>query len=624
MASGSAFAANARRSRMLIGAVWWLIPKAKSDMQDNLSDKLPIFVSAGGYCKPVLLSLGLLALVGCASVNGPGASSDAVNEIGDTQAAETVAPGDEALDADLLFHVLAAERLIAVGEFEEALSHLIDAARLSGDPQMARQAVGMAMRSEQWLALVEAALLWQEIDPEEQAAVQFVALARINLGALEEASADLAQWIEAADDPAEAWRDVAALLAAVDSPDDANQTLASMVQILDLEDEALEVLESRSFLAWQQGDVELALELATLAASRDSSVDRLVWAAQLAVAAEDAEAALALYEQAAMVDPEDSGLAMSQAEVLRQLDRLDEAISVLAGRPPDTELLYALGTYQFQADDIDGAGETWRKLAGVEAPPEPARHAFLTGFLAELLEKDDQALDWYQRVDDDTYATRAMLRRAVIKVQRREVGQAISLLEGVREADRGRLGEQAYLVEADLLRELDRADEAVQLLTRALRDRSSSVALLYTRAIAAVAMDDLELAEQDFRRILQIDEDNAMALNALGYTLTDRTNRHQEAYRLIRRALELEPDSPAIQDSMGWVYFRLGQPERALPYLEQALMGENNPEIAAHLGEVLLSLGREDEAVAVFRAALQSFPDDRYLNDTLARLGIRP
>ncbi|MGY6588218.1 MAG: tetratricopeptide repeat protein [Wenzhouxiangella sp.] len=589
-------------------------------MQDNLSDKLPIFVFAGTNCKSIVLGLMVMALAGCASVSGPTVSDDAAAATAETADAESM----DGLDADLLFHVLAAERLIAVGEFEEALGHLIDAARLSDDPQMARQAVGMAMRSEQWLALVDAALLWQQMEPEEDAGAQFVALGRINLGAVEEASADLARLIETADDAAEAWRDVAALLAAVDQAEDANRTLAMLVQRLDLDDNALEVLESRSFLAWQQGDLELALALATEAAASDHSVDRLVWAAQLAVAAEDPEAALALYGQAAALDPDDVNLALSQAEVLRQLDRIDEAVIVLSGRAPETEGLYALGTYQFQAEDLDGAADTWTRLAAIETPDEPSRHAFLTGFLAELLEKDDQALAWYEQVGEGSYATRAKLRRAVIKAQRREVVQARSLFQAVREADRGQLGEQAYLVEADLLRELDQAAEAVRLLTRALREQPSSVALLYTRAIAAVAMDDLDLAEQDFRRILQIDEDNAMALNALGYTLTDRTNRHQEAYRLIRRALELEPDSPAIQDSMGWVYFRLGQPERALPYLEQALMGENNPEIAAHLGEVLLALGREEEAVAVFRAALQSFPDDRYLNDTLARLGIRP
>ncbi|MCH8479515.1 MAG: tetratricopeptide repeat protein, partial [Wenzhouxiangella sp.] len=203
-----------------------------------------------------------------------------------------------------------------------------------------------------------------------------------------------------------------------------------------------------------------------------------------------------------------------------------------------------------------------------------------------------------------------------------ELEQARELLQAVRLAGNRELVEQAWLIEGDILREAGRASEAIALLSGALRQNPDSIALLYTRAICAIAIDDLELAEQDFRRILQIDDDNAMALNALGYTLTDRTDRHEEAYRLIRRALELEPDSPAIQDSMGWVYFRLGQPEKALPYLEQALQGEDNPEIAAHLGEVLWYLGREDEAREVLLGVFERFPDDDYLRDTMGRLGL--
>ncbi len=212
------------------------------------------------------------------------------------------------------------------------------------------------------------------------------------------------------------------------------------------------------------------------------------------------------------------------------------------------------------------------------------------------------------------------MRRAILEADRDNVDQARELLAEVREGSDHTLHNQAWLVEAQILSDAGRAEEAVELLTGALRQSPNSVSLLYSRALSAVAMDDIELAEQDLRRILQIEDDNAMALNALGYTLTDRTDRHQEAYRLIRRALDLEPDDPAIQDSMGWVYFNLGHAERALPYLEKALEGEENPEIAAHVGEVLLYLGRDEEAIQVFDEYRERFPDDQYLRDTLKRL----
>ena len=133
-------------------------------------------------------------------------------------------------------------------------------------------------------------------------------------------------------------------------------------------------------------------------------------------------------------------------------------------------------------------------------------------------------------------------------------------------------------------------------------------------------MNDLELAEQDLRRIIQIDGDNAMALNALGYTLTDLTSRHNEALRLIERALELEPEDPAVLDSMGWVKFRLGQPEQALGYLEDAFELDENPEIGAHLAEVLWVLQRRDESRELIGRLLDQYPDDRLLRDTRDRL----
>ncbi|MFU8831497.1 MAG: tetratricopeptide repeat protein, partial [Wenzhouxiangella sp.] len=383
-----------------------------------------------------------------------------------------------------------------------------------------------------------------------------------------------------------------------------------------------QVLESRSFLMWQLGRTAEALELALDAAEQGGERDHRVWAAQLAAAEDDLELALDLYRQARADNPTDRGLALAEVEILRQMDRTDEAIDFLATMPPDSDVLYTLGSYLYQAGRLEEAEAAWVELAAVEDADDPVHHAFLVAFLAELLELDEQALEWYEQVQSGPNANRAMLRRAVIEGQQGNLLAARSLLQSVRLGDERDLSRQSLIIEADLLREADQADQAVRLLTSALREQPNDVVLLYSRAICAVAMDDIDLAEQDFRRILQIEDDNAMALNALGYTLTDRTDRHQEAYRLISRAHELEPDSPSILDSMGWVYFHLGQPERALPYLEQALEGEDNPEIAAHLGEVLWHLGREAEATEILSNAVDRFPEDSYLADTRRRLGL--
>ena len=526
------------------------------------------------------------------------------------------------IDSDLLFHVIAAERLGAVGDYHEALEHYLEAARLGEDPELARQVVSMAMRLGDWGTLVDGARRWQELAPDEQAPGQFLVLGWMNLGAVDQAAGLLADKMSAAEDQQGAWRDAVVLMAAAEQDDVILATMDALVELLGNQADSLEVLQARSHLHWQLEQPDQALALALEAAELGGGRDQLVWAAQLAAADEQLELARELYRRARQQAPDDRDLGLAEAEVLRQMNQIDDAIDVLNEMPAGSEVLYTLGTYLYQAERLDEAGDVWGQLAAVENVDDPVHHAYLVGFLAELLEFDELALHWYERVEQGPNANRALLRRAIIEGDRGNLLAARNLLQSVRLGSDRSLREQSWLIEADLLRQADQADEAVQLLTGALREQPGSVSLLYTRAICAVAMDDLELAEQDFRRILQIEDDNAMALNALGYTLTDRTNRHQEAYRLIRRALELEPDSPAILDSMGWVYFRMGQPEMALPYLEQALEGEDNPEIAAHLGEVLIHVGREDEGLAVLEGARERFPDDHYLIETLQRLGL--
>ena len=144
--------------------------------------------------------------------------------------------------------------------------------------------------------------------------------------------------------------------------------------------------------------------------------------------------------------------------------------------------------------------------------------------------------------------------------------------------------------------------------------------LLYTRAMLAEKMDALDILERDLRAIIEEEPENAQALNALGYTLADRTERYQEAHDLIRRALELSPADFYILDSMGWVLYRLGRFEEAISYLRQARELRDDPEVAAHLAEVLWVTGDRDGARDVWESALRTTPGDAILLDVIERL----
>ena len=138
------------------------------------------------------------------------------------------------------------------------------------------------------------------------------------------------------------------------------------------------------------------------------------------------------------------------------------------------------------------------------------------------------------------------------------------------------------------------------MLDRSLSEFPESVSLRYSRSILAEQLGNLVMAEQDLRRILEQDPNNATALNALGYMLANRTERYSEAEALIARALELSPDEPAILDSWGWVKYRLGDYDTALDYLQRAYSAFPDPEVAAHLGEVLWVMGDDDAAVVIW------------------------
>lgn len=592
-------------------------------MHNKIANQLPILVWKCGQCNKIAGLILILTLLSACATPGDNDSDrigrQAAAAPEDVQPGGDEAPGIQELDPDLLFHVLAAERFSADGNYEEAYGHAYEAAILSDNPDLSRQAVRLAMQADDWEAVTESARRLRQLEPGSEAAAQLIVLGLINQDEVEGAARELAPQLESAADPDEAWREAALLMASAENEQNALETMDAVARRVEGAEES-QILESRSLLLWQLGDREAALDLALTAARDSGDLERLVWAAQLAEASEDVDAALALYDEALAIDPADSQLILSKAELLRELERAPEAIELLQSLDAATGTLYTLGLYQFEAEDVDGARATWRELAGLEAPDDPAQHAYLTGFLAELLEQDEDALRWYERVEEGANLDRARLRRAGLLGRNEDMAQARELLALVREGASAELVEQAWLAEAELLRSAGSPNDCVDLLTGVLRESPSSIWLLYSRALCAVDADRVELAEQDLRRIIQIDGENAMALNALGYTLTDLTRRHSEALRLIERALELQPDDPATLDSMGWVLYRLGRLEESLGYLQRAHAMDDNPEIAAHLAEVMFFSGQRDEALALLETLLLNHPDEAIVIETNERL----
>ena len=160
---------------------------------------------------------------------------------------------------------------------------------------------------------------------------------------------------------------------------------------------------------------------------------------------------------------------------------------------------------------------------------------------------------------------------------------------------------------------------AYQLLEDAVASEPDNVELLYSKALAAEPLEYYSSMERDLRQVLKIDPDHHHAKNSLGYTLADLNRSLEEAKSLIESAYQVQPDNVAIQDSMGWVHYRLGNYDEALKYLEMAYKQQESPEIASHLGEVLWSMDLQERAIAVWQKALRMNPNNQYILRTLRR-----
>jgi tetratricopeptide (TPR) repeat protein len=228
-------------------------------------------------------------------------------------------------------------------------------------------------------------------------------------------------------------------------------------------------------------------------------------------------------------------------------------------------------------------------------------------------------MDWYRKVEEGDHLLEVQIRLARLEARDGDVETARDRLRKLRFSHPTQ-AQRLFLVEGEILSQIDRHDEAYALYSQYLENQPDDIEILYARSLVAERLDRLQQTEADLRRVLGLEPDNTRALNALGYTLADRTDRYQEAYGYISRALEQTPDDPAVIDSMGWVLYRLGRLQEARDYLQKAYQLNPDVEIAAHLGEVMWMMGDHEAAAALWKKARKETPGNPVLEDTVRRL----
>lgn len=312
---------------------------------------------------------------------------------------------------------------------------------------------------------------------------------------------------------------------------------------------------------------------------------------------------------------------LTLARLLISDKRYDEARrhfeQLIKDNPDNPEVIYPVAMLALQQGDTKTGRSQLEHLLTTNFPDKSTIHFFL-GQLDQEQKKPEAALEQYRQVSSGEQYIAARSRAAQILLQQGKTNEARELLhstQGGTPAERTQL----ILAESQLLREAGRHNEAYIMLDGALGKQPDNLEILYETALTAERIGKPELLETHLKHLLSIKPDHAHALNALGYSLTERNTRLAEAHDLIARALSLQPEDPFIMDSMGWVLFRQGKLAEALQTLENAYRLRADPEIAAHLGEVLWSLGRQDEAGRLLQAASKAHPDNEVLRDTIKK-----
>lgn len=537
--------------------------------------------------------------------------------------AATVAPDADA-PAGVFEASIAGEFALQAGQLDEAARWYLVAARAAGDDAgLAERATRIALLANDNDAATDALALWQQRATPSlpmQTVEASLALRRGDAGHARRVLIDLTRGN--GDDDA-GWRHaLSALGSGGKNPELAARLLGELVDADAIPDQ-LQAWLMFGGLAQRLDQPQLAERIVAEVVERFPGEPRvaLLRASQLREAGkqDEARAVLRELEDAALL-VEDLRLA-----VAAEYDALGDpaAAAAVLARGPQDEYSYGLrAALLAEAEDMEALEVLYHELERDAVRPDP-QWRLLLGQVAEFLERHEEALRWYRSVPGGPQRWQARLRGANVLHELDRGNEAYAELHDLQadaEAHEN-ARRDAYLLEAEL-RHQDGGDAGeLDAFARGLAAYPDDATLLYSRALAWERRDDIARAEADFRKILVAEPDNVAALNALGYTLADRTTRYTEALELIDRARIAEPDSAAIIDSYGWVLYRLGRNEEALVELRRAFSLQEDAEIAAHLGEVLWVLGRHDEARSYFKQARELDPDNRALQRALDKTG---
>jgi tetratricopeptide (TPR) repeat protein len=559
------------------------------------------------YILPIYILLSSLLLTACAHapVNQENADQSEQSDPHEALQAETPVLPHVELSSELLYEFLLSEIAAQRGNDAVAVEGSSDLATKTHDPRLAMRAAHLALQFNQVDKAIEALRVWRDTDPSSLMAKRMLSSVLIRSGKLDEAREELVKLLKADEaHSAQNFIQIDQMLAGY--PDKA----AALKLLRELAQPYPRVAEAHwgiAQLAQAAGDTELALSEVRQARHLRPEWDMAASLEALLLQKSAPKQGLDVLRSYLSHYPDAREIRLQYARALldqKQYKPAREEFQHMADEDPDSpEMAYAIALISLQMNDLKSA-EKELKVALSKGKKDQDTVQYYLGQLSEAKKNSDEALAFYREVKGGEYWVVAQIRIAYLLSQRGQFSEARQLLQHAQGTD-NQQRVQLVMAEAQLLRDANQFDEAYQVLNKALEKLPNHTDLLYDTAMMADKVGKQDVFEQLMRRLIKLKPDHAQAYNALGYGLLERNERIPEAMKLVEKALQLAPDDASIMDSVGWGYYRSGKLDESVKMLRRAYTSNANPEIAAHLGEVLWMRGDKTEAKKIWQDSLK-------------------
>ena len=573
----------------------------------------------------VIIAVSALLIGGCAGSLPKEAGKDLPDEKS-TEAKATelkITPVDKdvktRIDPDVLYMLVTAEIAGQREQYDVALEGYLEAAKRVNNSQIAERAAKIALFLKDTEKTQEAVSLWLSQEPENLAARKIAVLSALRNGDTEESIEGLNFILKK--DPAGFEATLFELIKVLGKEGKGDFLMEVFDQVSETNKTTASIFFAKAFLAMHLKNNALAQENIDQAlVLQPEWTKALLLQVQLAVLNNDLEKAKTILLQAVEKEPENKQLNSMLAKLYIKTADYEEAAKVYENMaehdPKNTEAEFSLALVYLQLNQDDDAKELFEKLA--ENRRWQAQSSLYMGRIEAKQKNIDKALIWFDRVTKGPLALEAGISSISLLMSEKRFDEAATRLAMLRD-EFPKQDLRLVLLESEIYNKQKQYQQAFDLLTKALLEQPEQKDLLYTRALVAERLDMLDVTEADLKYILEKHPDDTNTLNALGYTLIDRTERYDEAAIYLQKAIDAQPDAPIIQDSYGWLLYKQGNLKQALEYLSRAYEKFPGEEIAAHLIAVYWGLGEKDKAIDLFEKVIKESPENEYLLDVQQR-----